>query len=203
MSGVWDGDLHNDTGNNMMRRLLTVASAISLLLCVGALLVLLCSFLAFAPFGQSWTTSWDGNGGGYVVRVWFATHGTIHLLLEERTVSPTPTSNPNHYHHSGIEPLPGVVPPGTTLGFLWERSLTSWPEPGTGRRITFRIEWFGVPLWLLALLLAVAPVAQLSRQMRRHSRSASGHCATCGYDLRASKNRCPECGTPIPLKATA
>src|SRR3954464_7919059 len=35
-------------------------------------------------------------------------------------------------------------------------------------------------------------------QKKRMVRAAANHCLDCGYDLRASLDRCPECGTPAP-----
>jgi hypothetical protein len=46
---------------------------------------------------------------------------------------------------------------------------------------------------------AVLPVARLVHALLRRRRRANGLCAVCGYDLRASPHRCPECGTPRPL----
>ena len=44
----------------------------------------------------------------------------------------------------------------------------------------------------LALWQLISPAA------RRRKRLANGLCLRCGYDLRASAARCPECGTPVP-----
>ena len=53
---------------------------------------------------------------------------------------------------------------------------------------------------LLALLVAAmaVPVTQITFQQHlRRRRIDSGLCAECGYDLRATEERCPECNTLV------
>ena len=55
---------------------------------------------------------------------------------------------------------------------------------------------YTIPCWMPALSLAV-PVAAAVRFHRRarERRRRIGYCRRCGYDLRATPDLCPECGT--------
>jgi hypothetical protein len=54
------------------------------------------------------------------------------------------------------------------------------------------------PLWLAFLVAAATFFACVVRR-RRFSRYGTGLCTQCGYDLRATPDQCPECGT-IPRR---
>ena len=51
-----------------------------------------------------------------------------------------------------------------------------------------------VPLWVVALLAAPLPAAELWRRLRRWRWKRTNRCLNCGYDLRFTTGRCPECG---------
>lgn len=55
--------------------------------------------------------------------------------------------------------------------------------------------------WLILVGLMILPGALVARHWRRDRKV--GLCRKCNYDLRASKDRCPECGEPIPMGDTA
>jgi len=72
-----------------------------------------------------------------------------------------------------------------------------------GKLVTFRlVGWqLWIPYWIVFVVSAVPPVYLLTRRVSRPSDGVP--CRACGYDLRASNDRCPECGTPIPRIAGA
>ena len=53
-----------------------------------------------------------------------------------------------------------------------------------------------LPFWIPTLVFALTLSAtRPMHNRRRRKRNKLGLCLKCGYDLRASKDRCPECGT--------
>jgi hypothetical protein len=103
--------------------------------------------------------------------------------------------------HNILEPIDWIRPTTrvvhgferANLGIYWWR-LTWPPAVQTGVVVAF-------PIWLVAgasaffLILLEISSAIRTRLIRR----SKGVCAKCGYDLRATPDRCPECGT-VPAK---
>jgi hypothetical protein len=79
----------------------------------------------------------------------------------------------------------------------WERGGFAWyGKRNTGRGVLYAI--VVAPFWSLALLTAALPMTWPIRwwrsRIRRQRNRRLGLCDRCGYDLRATPARCPECG---------
>jgi hypothetical protein len=60
-----------------------------------------------------------------------------------------------------------------------------------------------VPYLPLVLLSAALPGLRLRRTLRRRRSARLNVCPRCGYDLRATPGRCPECGRMAGAPAAA
>ncbi|HEX5242755.1 MAG TPA: hypothetical protein VFW23_05780 [Tepidisphaeraceae bacterium] len=82
----------------------------------------------------------------------------------------------------------------------WLRADFGWAAyrniflPGTPMASNVRLL---APDWFVALLASLLPLRWMVIRTRIRRLRESAQCVQCGYDLRASPDRCPECGAPV------
>jgi hypothetical protein len=114
------------------------------------------------------------------------------LLFSHSRYKPGPTDVSTRGWHYQLEEATNYVPsdpPAFDVG-----GLAFCHVPLAGGRNASRT-YLLIPGWLSLPATAALPVAWVVGAFRRRRRGMLGKCSTCGYDLRATPERCPECGT--------
>lgn len=201
----------------MVRRLFTAASVLSLLLCLALIALWIRSFLcADNVYGDVPTSD------GFSVRAEYSLisqQGELYAFLGFVQVpQPLDVDYVRRYVHRRYPPQTFAWPElDSFIGFGYLRKLENFDcvnhstgvrvrddndyAPGSGFSIGGMTYQILVPIWVLVLASGVFPFVRAVRWKRKRVAGRTGHCVKCGYDLRASNDRCPECGTPIPAKS--
>lgn len=193
----------------MRRRVFNILSALSLLLFVGVVVLWVRSFWMY-----EFVDCYRLDKSGQPVSHCFISpaHGRIRWSLNgcenpsseqtERKFSWTFMPWKEVLQNTSINP---ALVPKLTDSSCWRFDWQTWRGMTPAGKAAFGVEVW-VPCWFLALLTMGLPLWWLKQALhrRRRRRSAAlGLCQQCGYDLRASKERCPECGTPNPANREA
>lgn len=163
-------------------RFFTFSSVLSLLLCIGVVALWLRSY-------------WRHDDAGMLFRrTLVSVESNMGKVAFIRIVSHTgaPRRVPRLYWASEE----------ASFNFIWDISgghqfshgQETFQSPG-GQAV---LECWSTPCWFWAILTFILPAVMV---VRKRVRPPCGPqvCRRCGYDLRASTERCPECGTPIVL----
>lgn len=185
----------------MLHRAVMLASVASMLLCIGA-----------AAWGlrSEWRDDYVSRGRGGDGCLMLASRRGAFTLV---TIGNAGTDGGWAFGSQTVRTMPSIVLSQVLRpGVVPSRPRENWggiefsqfaggafgsaaPAPATYSRVQ-RVRSLTVPWAWPAALFGLLPALAAVRYIRTHHRVRPGRCTRCGYDLRASPRRCPECGTP-------
>jgi hypothetical protein len=179
----------------LLRVLFNVATVVSMLLCVAT-----CVLWVRGHYVED-SIVWRRNDAWRVLRS-SSGHFIIDVNVSNWSGGQTgwlyarEPPNPNALADAKVSGYVLNVSPGDSWT-RWERGgFAWWRWKGRGGN---SIAMLAIPVWSVMAAKALLPVGwglvRLHRSRIRHRNWRVGRCPTCGYDLRATPDRCPECGT--------
>ncbi|HEY8668356.1 MAG TPA: hypothetical protein VIL86_17025 [Tepidisphaeraceae bacterium] len=196
----------------MRRKLFTIGAGISLLLLIATVTLGVRGYFRGDDLHYQRLTHSSGGWGHLYWLDFQSSRGRLGLngarlnVLTDEAWNPLRDVYAQRLHYVGYEPidlkvgddrLGGVA---GRIGFGLETYSGYSRKPinpfGYARAISILF-----PAWFLALLFSLLPALRLRRWILDRQRNRPGFCRTCGYDLRATPERCPECGMEVPAPA--
>jgi hypothetical protein len=186
------------------RRLFNLAAGISLMLCVATMVVWVRSYWWRTDYRIERYSGPVGNGTRSIYDL-NCNRGVFQFGGMTIWKSPVQESG-WRFQRETIAADPSYTSGEGRLGFSLSSKTWFYDPKRNARRRTDVLE---APLWSVALASLLIPALWLHaarRRRRREWRLLHHRCVRCGYDLRATPDRCPECGTeakPQPAEGAA
>ncbi len=176
----------------MKKRLFTLATVVSMVLCVASAVVWARSYNVSYSFGRDFFDASTHTEGGQRVSL---ASGRIYFSWDRFFVPPNAPERLPSREGWQLYRDPYWFAIRQKYGddwLLWTVTKDATPAPKSfGRSEGWTV---GFNLLMLVFLTAIAPTMWRVRFLRTKRRPRSGLCPSCGYDLRATPERCPECG---------
>jgi hypothetical protein len=185
------------------RHLLTLCSLASLVLCVALSALWVRSYFVADLVGTGWVA--EPPTEGTYVRA-YCNWGAIELRRFDLAV--VGTAPPEYHVRDGLRIHTGQdrrwwtgVPESSRLSGLSHlfnfnhHDATYLRRPERDVQQSERDRGVTFPHWVAVLATALLPALAGRRARLARRRRRLGLCMRCGYDLRATRGQCPECGT--------